>query len=185
MPIQTVMPLKEGAAATSVKLRLLSLYENLPAAVRARWAAGAIARHAGPQWQISSETWKMSSLNVSEPIRQMIVNDVANADVIIIAASSPARNDPVFLQCLDSLEACKNNRSFPGLLVGLLGDDETIYPEPDCVVKLLMQCAQKMGWNFIWRWMGEDAMSDAGWLASNLPNLLVGKLAANEETVFF
>ena len=181
MPMQPEISEKEQFAVTNGKLRLLSLYADLPAAVRARWAVGSMVRLAGPHWQTTSEMWKIDSLRVSQPIRQMITADAAKADVIVIAASSLAQCDPVLIQCLNSLEAGRDDRPLSGLLVGLLGDDETTTAELAGVVKPLIHCAQKMGWNFIWHWMGEDAMSDADWLTANLENLLVSKLAANDE----
>jgi hypothetical protein len=165
--------------AADGKLRLLSLYGDITASKRARWAASTIVRLAGPDWQTTSEMWKIDTIQVSQPIRQMITNDAANADVMIIAASS---FEPALMQWLDFLEA--RNRPSAGLLVGLIGDDETTKEELSLVVKPLIHSAQKMGCNFIWHWMGEDAMSDADWLIESLQNLLASKSAANNEAVF-
>jgi len=166
-----------GAAAG--RLRVLSLYGDIAASGRARRTAGKIAKLAGPDWQTASEMWKIDTLQVSEPIRQMISNDAVNADVIVIAASSL---EPELLQWLDSLEA--GNRPVPGLLVGLIGGDETPRVDLSNVVKPLMLVAQRMKWHFIWHWMGEEAMFDADWLAGSLQNLLASKSSANTEEVF-
>ena len=93
MTMPSVRTAPEVPAANG-KLQLLSLYGDLPASVRARRAAGAITRLAGPHWQITSEMWKLDSLQVSRPIREMIARDSANADVIIVAASSLPRVNP-------------------------------------------------------------------------------------------
>lgn len=170
--------------ATNGKLRLLSLYGDIPASVRARWVANKIAKLAGPHWPTTSEMWKIDTLQVSEPIRQMITNDAANADVIIIAASSSAHSEPALMEWLVSLEVRKDNHPASGLLVGLLDDDETQTAELSSVVKPLLDCAQQMGWNFIWHRMGEGAMNDASWLTASMENLLAGKLAAANELVF-
>lgn len=179
MPMQPEMSVKEEVRVTNGKFRLLSLYGDVAASGRARWAVSAIARVAGPDWQTTSETWKIDSLNVSQPIRQMITNDAANADAILIAAGSL---EPALLQWLDSLET--RNRPVPGLLIGLIGDDETTTVDLSLVVKPLIHGAQKMGWNFIWHWMGEDAMSDADWLTAHVQDLLAGKSAANDGMIF-
>ena len=162
--------------ATNGKLRLLSLYGDLPASVRTRWAAAMVARLAGPHWQITSEMWKIDSLQVSEPIREMITNDAANADVIIIAASSLTQHEPALIQWLHSLEACKHNHPFAGLLVGLLGDDETARADLGCVVNPLIHFAHLGDRDFIWRWMEQSAMNDSSWLTGGVNQLLNRKL---------
>ena len=166
-------------AVTNGKLHLLSLYGDLPASVRARWAAGAIARLAGPLWKTTSEMWKIDSLQVSAPIREMITNDAANADVIIVAASSLSHSEPVLIQWLKSLKVCKGSRPVTGLLVGLLGDEETSTANLNYVVKPLLHCAQQTDRNFIWHLMENGAMNDSDWLADGVNELLSRKSAAH------
>jgi hypothetical protein len=184
MSMQPGISVKEELTPPRGKFHLLSLYADLPASVRARWAAGTIAKLVGPQWHTTSEMWKIDSLNVSAPIREMITNDAANADVVIIAASSLAHGEPMLVQWLNSLEACKVKRPVTGLLVGLLGDEEATTVELGGVVKPLILCAQHMGWNFIWHWMGEEAMRDSEWLTANVETLLASKSAASDEMLF-
>ncbi len=162
--------------APNGKLRLLSLYGDLPASVRARWAAAMIARLAGPRWQTTSEMWKIDSLKVGAPIREMITNDAADADVIIVAASSLTQSEPALIQWINSWEACKNNHLFPGLIVGLLGDEETTKVDLNCVVKPLIHVAQLADRDFIWHLMENGAMNDSSWLADSVQDLLARKL---------
>ena len=171
-------------AATNGKLRVLSLYEDISASVRARRAAGTIARLAGPRCQTASEMWKIDSLTVSEPIKEMISSDAANADVMIIAVSSLERRVLELVQWLDSLAAREPKRSAVGLLVGLLGDEENKSKELDWTVKQLLRCAQQADRNFIWHWMGEGAMDGSDWLTDSVEELLARKLAAGNEAVF-
>lgn len=215
MPMQTTMQTNVSAreaasgpekimatarrAGTNGKLHLLSLYGDLPASVRARRAAGAIARLAGPLWKTTSEMWKIDSLQISAPIREMITNDAANADVIIVAASSFTQSEPVLIQWLESLKDCKGNRPVTGLrrdearepmaadgygpaeaglLVGLLGDEETSAVNLNYVVKPLLHCAQQTDRNFIWHLMESGAMNDSDWLADGVNELLARKSAA-------
>ncbi len=158
------------------RLRLLSLYGDLPASVRARWAAGRIARLAGPNWQTTSEMWKIDTLQVSEPIRELITNDTAEADVIIIASSSLTGSEPVLAHWLNSLEAGKNHHPFSGLLIGLLGSEEATEADLSCVVKPLIHFAKLANRDFIWRWMESGAMSDSNWLTDSVRELLSRKL---------
>jgi hypothetical protein len=177
--MQTNVFAKE-VAVTNGKLHLLSLYGDLPASVRARWAAGAIARLAGPLWKTTSEMWKIDSLQVSAPILEMITNDAANADVIIVAASSLAHSEPALIQWLESLKDCKGNRPVPGLLVGLLGDEEeTTTMNLNMVVKPLLHCAQQTDRNFVWYSMENGAMRNSDWLADSVNDLLARKSAAH------
>lgn len=178
MPVQPDVDVNEAAVADG-KLRLLSLYGDIAASGRARWAANSVSRLAGPNWQTISEMWKIDTIHVSEPIRQMITNDAANADVIIIVAGSL---EPALMQLLDSLQA--RNRPVAGLIVGLIGDDETTLMELSRVVEPLIHSAQNMGCDFIWHCMGEGATGDSGWLTGGVEKLLDRKLAANNEMVF-
>jgi hypothetical protein len=167
------------AAVANGKLRLLSLYNDIAASGQARWAACAISKLAGPNWQTTSEMWKIGTIQVSEPIRQMITNDAANADVLIIAAGSL---EPALMQWLDSIEA--SNRPVAGLIVGLIGDDETTLMELSRVVEPLIHSAQKLGCDFVWHWVGAGATSDSDWLTGSVEKLLDRKLAATNEMVF-
>jgi hypothetical protein len=173
------------APATNGKLRLFSLYVDFPASVSARWAACAIARLAGPDWQTPTEMWKIDSLKASESIRQMMTGDAAKADVIIIAVSSlEPPPDPALIKWLDLLAALPAAQPAPCLLIGLLGDNDTKTGELDRTVKPLIRCAQQAGRDFIWHWMGETAMSDSDWLAENIKDLLARKLAMFDERAF-
>ena len=66
------------------RLRLFSLYLDSAAAVRARWATSQISRLAGERWKSSTEMWNLNSLFASDPIRTMITQDAAEADVIVV-----------------------------------------------------------------------------------------------------
>ena len=171
-------------AATNGKLQMLSLYEDIPASMRARLVAGTIAKMAGPRWQTTSEMWKIDSLTVSEPVKEMISSDAANADVMVIAVSSLEQRALGLVQWLDSLAARGPKRSVPGLLIGLLGDEENIPKELDWTVKQLIRCAQQTDRSFIWHWMGEGAMDGSDWLTDGVEELLARKLAANNEPAF-
>jgi hypothetical protein len=183
MPMQPVISPAE-VVPTNGKLHLFSLYADFPASVRARWAASAIIKMAGRQWKSSSEMWKLDSLTSSQPIRDMITSDAANADVIVIGVSSLERRAVELVQWLDSVAAREPKRSVPGLLIGLIGDEENKSRELDWTVKKLIRCAQQADRDFIWHWMEKGATGDSSWLADNVKELLARKSAANSEAVF-
>jgi hypothetical protein len=161
------------------RLRLFSLYLDSAAAVRARWATSQIARLAGERWRSSTEMWNLNSLFASDPIRTMITQDAAEADVIVVAMSSLDRRMPELIQWLDSLTACKANRPVFGLLVGLFGEEDQPAGELDWTVEQFLGCAQRNGRDFIWCWMRQEAMADGGgWLADGVEVLLSRKQPA-------
>ena len=170
-----------GKATANGNLQLLSLYDDLPASVRARWATGVITKLTSPHMKTNPTMWKIGSLASSQPIKDMISIDAANADVIIIAISSFEHRTVELFQWLDSLPARETKRTFPGLLIGLLGDDEEQSPELDWTVEQLMRCAQQGDRHFIWHWMAEGAMNNSDWLTESAGKHLTGQLAARED----
>src|SRR5208282_6219451 len=92
----------EQETVVNGKLRLFSLYVDFAASVHAKWAAGAITKLAGPRWQSSTEMWNLDALTASEPIRKMIAGDAADADVLVIAASSLDQREPKLIEWLAS-----------------------------------------------------------------------------------
>jgi len=157
------------------RLRLFSLYLDSAAAMRARWATGQIARLAGERWKSSTEMWNLNSLFASDPIRTMITQDAAEADVVVVAMSSLDRRAPELIQWLESLASGKANRPAAGLLVGLFGDEEQPAGELDWTVEQFQRCAERNDRDFIWRWMGRDALGDGGWLADSVEVMLSRK----------
>jgi hypothetical protein len=105
----------------------------------------------------------------------MITQDAADADVLVIAMSSLDWRELELVQWLDSLTAGKANRPGPGLFIGLLGDGRGQAVELDWTVKEFLRCARQMDRDFIWHWMGRDAMVDDDWLTDSVEALLTRK----------
>ena len=167
--------LVEPDLVTGGRMHLFSLYVDFPAAVRARWAIRQIFRLAGKQWKTSAEMWNLDSLTTSEPIRKMITQDVADADVLVIAMSSLDWRELELIEWLNCLTAGKANRPGPGLFIGLLGDGKGQAVELDWTVKQFLRCARQMNRDFIWHWMDRGAMADVDWLADSVEALLTRK----------
>jgi hypothetical protein len=167
--------LVESEMLTDGRLRLFSLYMDIAAAGRARWATSQISRLAGEHWKSSTEMWNLDSLTASEAIRKMIIQDAADADVLVIAMSSLDRRELELVQWLDSLAAGKAKRSGSGLFIGLLGDEDGRAGELDWTVKQFLRCAQRTDRDFIWRWMVGEAMDSDEWLADSVAALLARK----------
>jgi hypothetical protein len=173
----------ESETVVCGRLRLFSLYLDSAAAVRARWATSQISRLAGKRWKSSTEMWNLNSLFASDPIRTMITQDAAEADVIVVAMSSLDRRVVELIEWLDSLAARQANRPVSGLLVGLFGDDEQMACELDWTVEQILGCAQRNDRDFIWCWMRQEALADGGWLADSVAVLLSRKQAVAEDAL--
>ena len=154
------------------KLRLFSLYVDFAAAVRARWVTSQISRLAGDQWKASTQLWNLDSLTASGPIRKMITQDAADADVLIVAMSSLDRRELELAQWLESLPARKVSHPGSGLFIGLLGDENGQAGELDWTVKQFLRCAQQMDRDFIWHWMEPGVMDNNDWLAGSVETLM-------------
>ena len=162
------------------RLRLFSLYVDFAAAVRALWATSQISRLAGEQWKFSSGLWNLDSLVASQPIRKIITQEAADADVLVIAMSSLDRREPELIQWLESLADGKPNRPITGLFIGLFGDDDHGAGELDWTVKHFLRCAQRTDRDFIWHWMEQGVMEDGDWLADSVETLLTRKQPVRE-----
>jgi hypothetical protein len=164
------------------KLRLFSLYVDFAASVHARWAAGTITKLAGPRWKTSNETWNLDSLIASQQVRKITIQEAADADVLIVALSSLDRREPKLIEWLDALAAGKAERPVSGLLIGLLGDEEHEAGELGWMVKQFMRCAQGMGRDFIWHWLGREAVNDTTCLNDSVEKFLSRKQSLSDMT---
>ena len=167
----------EREMVTDGKLRVFSLYVDFAAATRARWATSQISRLAGDGWKSISEMWNLDSLAACNPIRKMIAQDAADADVLIIAISSLDRREVELVQWMESLAAGKTSRPESGLFIGLLGDEHSRAGELDWTVKQFLRCARQMDRDFIWHWMERGVMNSNDWLTSSVATLLARKQA--------
>jgi hypothetical protein len=171
----------EEETAVNGNLRLFTIYADVPASMRVKWATGTIGKLAGPHWRSSTEMWTFSLLNARGPIGEMILEGAADADVLIVAMSSLEEREPELMQWLDRLEAGKSNRPVPGLFIGLLGDEENKTRELEWTVKRFIRCAQQTNRDFIWHWMGRNAMDDEFWLTEGVQTMLSRKQSACHE----
>jgi hypothetical protein len=161
---------------TNTKLRLFSLYVDFAASLRAKWASGTITKLVGPRWKTCSEMWNLDSFKVSQQkIGRIILQDAAAADVLIVALSSLDQREPNLVEWLNALTGRKAQRPAPGLFIGLLGDEDHDAGELRWTVQQFIGCAQKMGMDFIWHWMGQEAISETTWLTDNMEKFLSRK----------
>jgi hypothetical protein len=156
------------------KLHLFALYADFSAANRAKWVTSQIAKRLGRTRDTLVEMWKLDTA-MAGPIREMVAQEAARSDVLVIAVSYLDQREPAIIQWLDSLEPWKPNRRVPGLLIGLLGDEEPKARELDWLVSQLVPVARRLEMDFIWHRTGLESMSDSSWLAGAVERHFGGK----------
>jgi hypothetical protein len=154
------------------RLRLFTLYADFPAGIRARHLAGQLGKLSGTECALASEMWKLDSVFPVGPIREMIIEAAAESDLLVIAASHMEVPDEELNAWLNSLVIGKTNRLFPGLLVGLLGDDEHEIVEAHWLVQRLQSFAGEARMNFIWQSADRDSLRNTRWLGDSFEKLL-------------
>jgi hypothetical protein len=157
------------------KLRLFSLYVDFAASARAKWASGAITKLVGLRWKTCSEMWNLDSFKASQQIRRIILQGAADADVLIVGLSSLDQRESKLMEWLNALAGQKAEHPGSGLLIGLLGDEDHDAGELGWTVQQFIRCAQKMGMDFIWHWMGQEAINETAWLTDNMEKFLSRK----------
>jgi len=105
----------------------------------------------------------------------MIAQEAGESDVLFIAVGSLEQPDPALIQWLDSLVNWKMNRPIPGLLVGLLGEEDRRVDEANWLVTQLAWFAQRTQMDFAWHPAGRDAVEDMDWLTGGVQKLLTRK----------
>jgi len=162
----------EGAGAVKGRLRIFTCYMDFPAGVRAKRLADQIISMAGADPDTSIEMWKMDSVPEIGPLMAIIAQEAAQADVLIIAASSPASPDPVLQRWLYSLAVRNDRTPADRLLIALLGCENVWRDEADQTVVALGDFARRNGMEFVWRTMEPHFRNEFGLLPVQLERFL-------------
>ena len=157
------------------KLRLFSVYLDFAASVRARWVSNMIIKSVRPRWEASADMWALDFFQTSQPTKGMMLQGAVDAEVLIVALSSLDRREPRLVEWLNALADQKSELPVSGLFIGLLGDEDHQAGELGWTVNHFISCAQRMGMDFIWHWMGREAMNDTTWLTDNVEKFLSRK----------
>ena len=172
MHIETLTKQEPGK---NTKLRLFSLYVDFAASVPARWASGVITSLVGPMWKTHCEMWNLNTFKESQQLRELMLQDAAEADVLVIALTSLDQRQTELIEWLEALAAKQAGHLGAGIFIGLLGDEAHEAGELRWTVKRFIGCAQRMGRDFIWQWMGQGAINDATWLTDNIEKFMSSK----------
>jgi hypothetical protein len=154
------------------KLRLFTLYADFSAGVRAKRLMSRLTSQAGRNWDVSSEMWKFDSIAPIGPIREIVEQEAGESDVLVIAVSAANHSEPAVTRWLQSLVRWKANRPAPGLLLGMLGDEEHRIGEANWLVAELAGFARQSQMDMVWHSVGLDRAEDADWSDAALAKLL-------------
>jgi hypothetical protein len=175
------MPLETDSTkrrASGKKLSLYSVYTDNFAAANERWAVSQIKSLAGESELRHCGRWELDILLVSEHMKKTAAKVAAKAEVLIIAIGSLDLREACLIQWLDSVARAGAEGNSSRLIIGLLGSENARATELDWNVKQLIRCAKGMHSQFIWHWMGEDALADGDFLAEHIADLLAAKQAS-------
>lgn len=164
-----------GECESHAKLRLFCLYVDFAASARARWVNDIITRLVRPKWKTCCEMWNLDSVKASQSIRKMMLQEAAQADVLVIALSSLDQRELKLMEWLTALTGQQPEPPVSRLFIGLLGDEAHEAGELGWTVKQFIGCARSMGRDFIWHWMGQEALNDITWLTDNVKKFLAQK----------
>jgi hypothetical protein len=165
----------EPRPTAKARLRWFTLYADYPAAIRAKRLAAGVARTVGREWQLSAEMWKLDAIAPVGSIRNLIAQEAAEADVLLIAISALDPPDQAVIEWLHSLVDWKANRLIPGLLVGLLGDEDHQVTQQSWMVEELTRFAGRTQMSLAWHVCDQEFAEDSSWLNGDVENLLARK----------
>jgi hypothetical protein len=166
--------IKQEAPADS-KLRIFSLYVDFAASAHAKWVTGTITKLAGPTWKNRTEMWHLDSCMAGEQLRKIMLQEAADADMLIVALCSLDYYESRLMEWLTALAGHKAEHQASRLFIGLLGDEDHQAGELRATVKHFIHCAKEMGRDFIWQWMGREAIQDDTWLTDKVGRYLSRK----------
>jgi len=160
---------------SNANLRLFCLSLDFAASARANWVSDTITRLVRPEWNVCCETWRLDTFKAGQPIGKTMIQAAARADVLVFALSSLDQREPKLIEWLTALAGEKSEQPASRLFIGLLGDEAHAAGELGWTVKQFIACAQQTGGDFIWHWMGSEALNDVTWLTDNVKKYLAHK----------
>lgn len=160
------------------RLRIFSLYEDFASGIPARWLAGEISLLAKPQRESTTEMWKFDHVARPGAFQKMTAQEAGEADVLIVAAVSVNDAPAGLVDWFEQLTAWRQNRLYPGLLVGLLGIQSEVDVEASVMRNDLQRFAERTGATFLWRPMDVYGEADAKWLVAPVKQFLAARVNA-------
>lgn len=158
--------------------RIFVFYTDFPAGVQAKTVADAMFREAVAGVEPKLDFWKLDSIPPVGPLKNLIVKEAREADIWIIASSSPCDWDAMILQWINCLAAKDALGKAAALLLGLFGNSTTV-PEGknlEWLLELFSQLAKHTGQQFVWLPMDRGSKANLDFLREPVWNLLGEKV---------
>ena len=156
---------------TRTKLRCFTLYADFHAGVRAKRLMHRLSKLAGDYAVAQTEMWKLDSVVPMGFIREMVAQEAGQSDVLIVAVSAATEPNPAVGRWLDLVVPWREGRPVPGLLVGLLGDEDHAVHEQSGLPLQLQKFAERTGMDFVWHIPRGATAYDFEWLETPAANL--------------
>ena len=165
-------------AFASKPLRVFVFYTDFPAGVHAKAVADAMFGEAVTQIKPNLDFWKLDSIPPVGPLKSMIVNEAREAEVWMIASSSPCDYDAMIMQWMNCLAAKNALGRAAALLLGLFGSS-TLTPNTkqfEWLLELFSQFAKHTGQQFVWQPLDRGATTNLDFLKEPVWKLLREKV---------
>jgi len=154
------------------RLSVFVFYTDFPAGVHAKLVADGMVRLAGAGAEPVLDIWKLDSIPPVGPLKQVILREARQADVWILACSSPCDRDAQIMQWLNYLGTREAGGKMPALLVGLFDAPPACAVNFKWFLDLLALFAERAGQHFVWQQMHRRMPKEVGWLEAPLGGLL-------------
>lgn len=144
---------------TFPSFNVVLVYEDFPAGIRATQMVDRLLHDLDPQFAYDSKIWKFDILQIAQ-LRELAVQDAADADLIIIAAHGTTEL-PAAVKCWINLWLARAGRSRRAL-VSLLNSRAEPSPSAGSIRSYLREIAQKGQMDFFCQeadWPNEETRS--------------------------
>jgi hypothetical protein len=162
----------EQSEAARSPFRVFAMCLDSAAVERARWLTRQLARKEAGRREVLPQVWRLDSAIAASSLQELIAQDAAEADVLVIAISSLNQREPALVDWFNSLTPWKQTCRRGRLLVGLFGDEDHPAGELAWLISELGGFARQTGMQFLWQWMAEGAMQDTEWLETGIEELI-------------
>lgn len=165
------------------RLRVFSLYIDLPGSIHARWINTSISQFAGHQWVTSTEAWSLGSLAANASMRIMTTGEAAKANILTVTISSLSYRQHGLFAWLEDLAVIKAEDHDKGLFIAYIGEDENHVKESEWSIKQFENISQRMNREMFWQRSPSNAVPDTFWLKTQVNSFLTSHREARKKLI--
>lgn len=156
-------------------LSVFIFYTDFPAGVHAKQVADGLIRLAGTEVDSAVDIWKLDSIPQVGPLKQAILQEARQADVWILACSSPGDRNALIMQWMNALTAPDSGDKAPTLLIGLFAPPISYTPNFTWFLEMFHLFAERASRDFVWQPINRASLKNVGWLADPAGRLWDGE----------